>query len=145
MARYHSNVKRKGSARRAAVTVEFAFVLPIFLLFVFSVIEFARLNEIRHAVDNAAYEAARKAIVPGADAEAVESLASDYLDNVLNAKGYSVEVSPNPITEDVNEVTVTVGVPLSQNLWASPVYGKTAVVTASSTLRTERYRGIPVE
>ncbi len=60
-----SNSKRI-HRRLGGAVVEFAIVVPLFLLFLFAAIEFGRLNMVRHMVDNAAYEAARNAMVPGA-------------------------------------------------------------------------------
>ncbi len=51
------------------MTVEFAICFPLLLLFFFAAFEFCRANMIRQTADNAAYEGARRAIVPGATAE----------------------------------------------------------------------------
>ena len=50
--------------RTGVTTVEFAIVLPLFILFLVLAFEFGRLNIIRHTADNAAYEAARHVMVP---------------------------------------------------------------------------------
>ena len=55
--------------RHGAATVEFAVVLPLLVLLVFGSVELTRGLMLRHSADNAAYEAARTAIVPGATAE----------------------------------------------------------------------------
>ena len=52
--------------RRGATVVEFSLVLPILFTILFGMIEFTRLSNIRHAADNAAYQAARAVVVPGA-------------------------------------------------------------------------------
>ena len=57
------------SSRRGAVTVEFSLVAAVAFLLIFASIEFARINVIRHTADNAAYEAARRTIVPNATAQ----------------------------------------------------------------------------
>ena len=54
--------------RTGATAVEFAIVAPIFYTLVIASLEFGRLNIIRHTADQAAYEAARFAMVPGATA-----------------------------------------------------------------------------
>ena len=59
---------QKVSSRAGATAVEFAIVAPIFFLIMLASFEFSRLNVIRHTADNAAYEAARHAMVPGATA-----------------------------------------------------------------------------
>ena len=128
--------------RRGAVTVEFALVVPLFFLFAFASIEFSRLNFVRHTVDNAAYEAARVGIVPGAHANTVRARANHYLDNIAKVTGSTIVVSPNPITSTTDEVTVSISVPLDQNAWVAPKFAVGKTITRSSTLRTERYRGI---
>jgi len=55
--------RRAGHARRGATTVEFAITAPVFFLFLLAAFEFGWLNVIRHTADNAAYEAARTAMV----------------------------------------------------------------------------------
>ncbi len=129
------------TARRAAVTVEFAFVFPVFLIFLFAGVEMARLNMLRHAADNAAYESARYGIVPGATVAEVEQKAHEYLGSVKVTNG-NITVNPDPITEDTVDLTVTVSVPLDGNAWISPQFMSEAAIQATSTLRAERYRGI---
>jgi Flp pilus assembly protein TadG len=124
------------------VTVEFALVVPLFFLFAFASFEFSRLNFVRHAVDNAAYEAARVGIVPGANVNTVRDRANHYLDNIAKVTGSTVIVTPNPITSTANEITVSIIVPLDQNAWVTPKFAAGKTITRSSTLRTERYRGI---
>ena len=51
--------------RSGATTVEFAIVVPITLTMFLGAIELTRMNFIRQTAANAAYEGARKAIVPG--------------------------------------------------------------------------------
>lgn len=128
--------------RRGAVTVEFALVVPLFFLFAFASVEFTRLNTVRHAIDNAAYEAARVGIAPGANAADVKSRAEHYLENVAEVTGGSVTITPNPITAAADEITVSISVPLDENAWVAPKFAAGTTITRSSTLRTERYRGI---
>lgn len=104
--------------------------------------EFTRLNYIRHAVDNAAYEAARVGITPGASAAAVKSRADHYLENVADVTGGTVVITPNPITSVADEITVSINVPLDENAWVAPKFAAGTTITRSSTLRTERYQGI---
>ena len=54
--------------RTGATAVEFAIVAPVFFLILFAMFEFSRVNVLRHTADNAAYEASRVAIIPGATA-----------------------------------------------------------------------------
>ena len=127
--------------RRGAVSVALAMVAPIVFLFVFASIEFGRLNIMRHAVNNAAYEAARHGMVPGATVDEITAHALAHL-NAVSATGATVQVTPTPITEETRQITVQVTVPLDQNSWAIPSIAAGAQIQSSSTLRTERYRGI---
>ena len=131
----------KPSYRRGAVVVEFAVAAPIFFLLVFASIEFGRLNMIRHAAENAAYEAARHAVVPGATSAEAIAKANQHL-SALGFQGSSVTVNPTTLGDEHDEVTVAVNVPLGQNSWVFPRFTEGHTVSTSSTLRTERYRGI---
>jgi Flp pilus assembly protein TadG len=128
------------ASRRAAVTVEFALVCPIFLLIVLGTIEYSRINIIRHSVDNAAYEAARLGIVPGATVDEVTAKAQQLL-AIVRIQSSTITVTPNPLNDDSDEVTVTIDVPVANNSWLIPQFGAGLVIRGTSTLRTERYRG----
>jgi len=127
---------RKRNPRRGAVAVEMAITLPILFLFVFTSIEFARMNVIRHTVDNAAYEAARRAIVPGATAADADSVARSILSTV-GTKGITVTVTPAVIRLDSPEVRVDISVACDQNGFITPVFFKGKQLTGRSTLRRE--------
>ncbi len=126
--------------RRGAVTVEFALVAPITFLLIFGLIEFSRVSTIRHSVDNAAYEAARVGIIPGATNTDVHDAASQSLSDTGLIPSM-VTVSPFPLNDDSTEVTVTVVVDVAQNSWVEPVFTRNLSLTGEATLGTERYRG----
>src|SRR5437667_11175205 len=84
--------------RRGATAVEFAIVAPIFFLFLMAAFEFGWLNVLRHTADNAAYEAARAAMVPGATAADAIAKANSIL-NIVRARNVSVTVTPSVITD----------------------------------------------
>ncbi len=128
--------------REGAVTVEFALVTSLFFVFCFAAIEFARVNIVRHLVDTAAYEAARVGIVPGATVADVQAQANQHL-TITNLQGATVAVVPDPIVDSTDAVTVTITVPMDQNTWVLPSFTTGAQIVSSSTLRAERYRGIP--
>ena len=127
---------------RGAVTVEFALVSVIFFTLVMGMIEFSRLNIMRHAADNAAYEGARVGIVPGATATDVKAAAQQQLD-ALNINTSTVVVTPDPLTSAANHVTVSVTIPVAENSWIVPRFSNGMNIDSSATLGTERYRGIP--
>lgn len=117
--------------------MEFAVVAPVFFVFIIGAFEFGRLNVIRHTVDNAAYEAVRLAIVPGATSTEAVDKANSIL-NVVGARGARVSVDPATLGPDVDNVTVTVEVPMVQNGWIVPRFTKAATMRSVSTMRTER-------
>ncbi len=133
----HPRIRR--ADRRGATLVEFAIVAPLFFLVVLTMFEFTRLIVLRHTADNAAYEAARAAMVPGSNAASAKRKARQLL-NIVGAQGAKIRVAPAKITKDTEEVTVTVSVPLNRNGWVAPKFTKGKTFTASSTMRTERVR-----
>lgn len=133
----HTRRRFKKPRRRGAVVVEFAVVAPVFFVFIIGAFEFGRLNVIRHTVDNAAYEAVRLAIVPGATSTEAVDKANSIL-NVVGARGARVSVDPATLGPDVDNVTVTVEVPMVQNGWIVPRFTKAATMRSVSTMRTER-------
>ena len=123
--------------RRGATVVEFALTLPIFILFLMASFEFGWLNVLRHTADNAAYEAARHAMVPGATAAEATARANSIL-NVIGARGAVVTVSPATITSSTNEVTVSIDIPMKSNALVVPKFTGTKTLHSEATMRTER-------
>jgi len=128
---------QRRSVRRGATTVEFALTAPIFFLFLLAAFEFGWMNVMRHTADNAAYEAARHTMVPGAKASEAVAKANSIL-RVVGARGARVTVDPSTITEDTDAVTVTIDLPVSRNALVVPRFSRTRSIRSSSTLRTER-------
>ncbi|MEQ8208899.1 MAG: pilus assembly protein [Lacipirellulaceae bacterium] len=135
----HRPRKHRSVCRRGAAAVEFAVVAPIFFVLVIAAFEFGRMNVIRHTADNAAYEAARHAMVPGATATEAVAKANSIL-NIVGTRGASVSINPAVIDETVDEITVTIDVPMNQNGWITPRFSSASNIRASSRLRTERAR-----
>ena len=52
--------------RTGAMTVEFAFAIPVLVLFILAFFEIGRALTLNCVLENAAYEGARQAILPGA-------------------------------------------------------------------------------
>ena len=127
----------KSATRRGAAAVEFAMTAPIFFLFLLAAFEFGWLNVIRHTADNAAYEAARTAIVPGATADEARDKANELL-NIVGARAATVTVMPALLTPETNQVTVEIDIPMASNGLIVPRFTGGTVLHSSSTLRTER-------
>jgi Flp pilus assembly protein TadG len=130
-------MQRRSTQRRGAALVEFAFVLPVLLLFFTGSIELFRLNQYRHAADQAAYEACRKIIVPGATKEEAEAEALKVL-KILGIKKVNVEINPAVITETTPQVSVKISIPAQGNSLAMSAFGQETLCSSTSTLLTER-------
>ena len=130
--RNHS-LRRSPAKRAGAYTVEFAICASTLFLLVFGLFEFSRYLFVRQAVDQAAYEAARVAIIPGANSSAIRSRA----ELLLNAAGIvdaEIDITPAIIDEQTKEVTVEVSCNFSNNsflpsqfLGAGPILSRTTL------------------
>jgi Flp pilus assembly protein TadG len=123
--------------RRGAAAVEFALTAPIFFTFLLAAFEFGWLNVIRHTADNAAYEAARTAMVPGATAAEARQKANSLL-RIVGARGAKVKVTPSVLTPDTSQVTVEIDIPMTRNALIVPRFSQGKNLHSESTLRTER-------
>ena len=130
--------RRTGATRKRTGTtvVEFAVTLPLVLLLFFGSIEFSRVNMLRHSAAQAAYEGARRGIVPGATAADVRAAASAIMDAAF-AANYTVDVVPATITPTTTYVTVNISLPLATNSWVVPNYFASQTLTKSFTLERE--------
>src|SRR4051812_30745968 len=129
--------KKRRQGRVGAVAVEFAITAPIFFLFLLAAFEFGWLNVMRHTADNAAYEAARMVIVPGATSAEAKAKATSIL-NVVGARGAKINITPNNITNSTTNVTVAVDIPMKSNGLITPRFTGKTTLHSESTLRTER-------
>jgi Flp pilus assembly protein TadG len=123
--------------RRGATAVEFAITLPVFLIFLLASFEFGWLNVLRHTAENAAYEAARTAMVPGATSAEAKAKANNLL-NIVGARDATVTISPATVTPATKEVTVSIDIPMNKNGLIAPRFTGKTTLHAKSTLRTER-------
>jgi hypothetical protein len=113
--------KRVPHQRVGAVAVEFAIAISILLVLVFASIEFVRLNMLKHAVEQASYQAARKGIIIGAKSSDVMIEAEDHL-AILSVSNAVVNVTPTTITDDTQVIEVNIDLPITGNSWVAPVY-----------------------
>ena len=92
-------IKRDGRAhgrRRGQAVVEFALVLPVFLLMLFGAIEFGRAYYTVHLLTNAAREGARMGALP----DKVETDVSGSVDGFLTNAGLSGGWSTATVAKD---------------------------------------------
>lgn len=126
--------------RSGATVVEFAVVAPIFFVLLFAGMEFAILGTIRSTAHNAAYEGARKLVIPGAVAS--EGIAEvKRIMAVVGVSTLTVTVTPTVITEDTKSVTVDIRIPYDSNAVFVPYFTSGLTIQAAITLKTERYDG----
>ena len=85
-------VVRAGQPRAGAAAVEFAIVLPVFLLLLGGIIEFGQGYMIEHSLSNAARRGSRKAALPGVTNTQVESLVKTHCVNTLKVAAGDVTV-----------------------------------------------------
>jgi Flp pilus assembly protein TadG len=129
--------RRIAGSRRGATAAEFAFTAPIFVLFLMASFEFGWLNVLRHTADNAAYEAARYAMVPGGTAAEAKARANSIL-KIVGARGAVVTVNPASLSSASDEVTVSIDIPMTSNALVVPKFTGKHTLHSEATMRTER-------
>ena len=128
------------SKRLGAAAVEVALTLPILLLFTFAGWEFSRINAMRNTMENAAYEAARESMLPGATLEKVQSQANAVLDGI-GIVGTTVSMTPAIIDHDTDDVTISITAPVAANSLGVLKYFTSGNITTSMTLSREMQPG----
>ena len=139
--------RRKRRGRFGASAVEFAMVAPIFGLAIIGCIEFSRISMMRNLAQNASYEAARFAMQEGAgDADAVAK--AEQILARLGAR--NAEITPTfipllandgSVIADRDRIRVDISIPLRDNVLLLSHLFNDESVNATTTMRTERYRG----
>lgn len=130
--------KRADADRRGASAVEFAIVANIMMIMILTCMEFARMNMVRNLAQDAAYFAARHAIVPGATASEATDEAERIMDSMVT-NGYTVTVSD--LDSEATDITVTVNVDLTAVALFAPYFLSDANISSTVRMRTERYEG----
>ncbi len=111
------------SSRRGVAAVEFAVVLPLFLLLLAGMIEFGQAFRIQHALSTASRNGARAASVEGATSLQVIEKVKSHCTRLLavSAADVTVSISVNGLANaDLTkatkgaEIAVTVAIPFSR-------------------------------
>ncbi|WP_083904724.1 TadE/TadG family type IV pilus assembly protein [Rhodopirellula sp. SWK7] len=129
---------RRGPKRVAATLVEFALVCNVLIVTIFTCMEFARMNMARNLAQDAAYFAARTAIVPGATAAEAEAEGERIMSSIFSS-GYTVTCSP--ISDETEEVSVRVAVELDDVAFFLPLFLGGIELESTAKMQTERYSG----
>ena len=116
-------------------------MLPVFVLIVFTCIEFSRLNMIRNMMQDAAYYASRKCIVPGATEAEAEAEALRIL-NAMGTKDVNVVINEGfGLDENSSEVRVRITIPISSNALLTSKFTGEMTLSTEAVMKTERYDG----
>jgi Flp pilus assembly protein TadG len=127
------------NARKGAALVEFAVMVPILFVLFFACVEFSRVAMIRHTIDNAVYEAARTAIVPGGTAANAQAEARRML-SAMGIINSSIEVTPQTLTRSTPQVSVRINVPIDSNSYVPPQFFAGRSITRELTMQREGIR-----
>jgi Flp pilus assembly protein TadG len=121
--------------------VEFAIVAPVFVLFVFGMIEYGRMVMVQQILTNASREGARVAVLEGASAADIEAAIIEYCEaGHVPVTADNVTIDPEDPADAAygDPVSVTVGVAFQNVSWLpSPMYLGAAELSASSVMRKE--------
>jgi Flp pilus assembly protein TadG len=133
-----TNGQTRIDVRKGVAAIEFAIIANVLFILVMASFEIARLNLARNLAQDAAYYAARQAMVPGAtDAEAHEE-AKRILASMFD-RGYQVKI--HPLGHESERVMVEVSINLKEVAFFAPMFLPNKSITSVASLKTERYRG----
>jgi Flp pilus assembly protein TadG len=103
-------MQRVNHSRPGQALVEFALVVPILLLLVFGIIEFARAWQTYQTLTDAAREGARRSVVIPVTPTLTAAQSAAHHQSVVD----SVRVSLSRATLDPNQATITASVPAGE-------------------------------
>lgn len=132
--------RKRPENRRGAAAVEFALVGPLFILFVFGLIELGRLMMVQQILCEASCAGSRAAIVNGATVENVRDVVLERLDHsMITVSRESITVDPDPSSAPYGTViTVTISVSFSDVSWLPESnYLESVTLKGTSKMRLE--------
>ncbi len=105
------------------MAVEFAMTLPLLILLVFSILELSHANMVLNSIEAAAYEGARRGILPGATVTDCVDAAEESL-RISRVRNATVSVTPGDLVNNrtANEVEVTITAIYGQNNIVAPKF-----------------------
>lgn len=103
--------------RRGAAAVEFACILPVFMLIFVSMIEFGRGLMALTSLTNAAREGSRHAVLRTASLQSTKDVVNQHLQSA-NLRDCTITISPAPEqAQPGNLISIDVSVPYSSISW----------------------------
>ena len=133
---FSNQMKRTQNGQMGTTTVEFAVVLPLFLLLTVGAIQLFRYSIIANAVETSVTEGARKGIVRGTTDTQVTAVVRQVLDNA-GLTGYTIAVNRINIGGGATDLTIQSRLSLTGNGLFVPVFGTSWTVSRSCTIRCE--------
>ena len=125
--------------RMGALTVEFAIVANVMFIVIFGALELTRMSLIRNLAQDAAYFAARAAVIPGATASDATNEANRIL-GTLGTKGVQVKINNGQgVSQESSELICEVIIDMKQNMIMMPIMPGWEQIRAVATMKTERY------
>jgi Flp pilus assembly protein TadG len=121
-------------ARSGAAAVEFAIVLPIFLMILFGIIQFGSVLFLHNNMVNAAREAARRMSV---DASFSQAEAQTYAENYLSDWNLTFSVTATPAAVPNGDVSVQITVPAADAALVNFPIAWPGNLVAQATMRSE--------
>jgi Flp pilus assembly protein TadG len=121
-------------ARSGAAAVEFAIVLPIFLMILFGIIQFGSVLFLHNNMVNAAREAARRMSV---DSSFSQSEAETYAENYLSDWNLTFSVTATPAAVPNGDVIVQISVPAADAALVNFPIAWPGNLVAQATMRSE--------
>ncbi len=121
--------------------MEFALVAPVLFLIIFASIEISRMYLLQNIAQDAAYDAARYAMVEGATTQDAVDKANESL-SLFAAQGATVVVN-NGSGIDNNSATISVRVtiPMKDNAFFLTPFYQGRNIETEMTIKRERYKG----
>jgi Flp pilus assembly protein TadG len=125
--------------QRGAAAVEFACVLPVFVILVFGMIEYGRMVMVQQMLTNATREGARQAVVDGATIGTVRTTVKDYVSaGGITLLDSEITVSPDPsAATSGTPITVSVQLAYTKVSWFPPMFLGSTNLNSASVMRRE--------
>jgi Flp pilus assembly protein TadG len=139
---YSRSVTNRKAGRPGAAAVEFAFVAPVFFVFVLGVIEIGRGIMVQHLMLNAARQGCRVGILPSnGNTEITNAVTNALTPSGITSDTIAVTVNDNVL--DANkattgqDITVQVSVPVSSVTWVPLTQYLSGNISAQYTLKKQ--------